>query len=279
MRTITRAVAFDPGGWTAARQAEVMELFDSLADGWHTRDAPGREAPLIDALDRGLPAAAGAFEALRLQAAVLSASTTEVPVVSADGPPPIAARPGFVSGGPIRRPPTADDLLARLTDERNQTAAPLLEDDDPFSGPSVEHAAATARSSHRVCVDVGAAIGLASQILADRFPAVVSVDLSSEMLALAPSEPALRVQADASRLPFDAGQVDVLVLSNAFLFPTEVDRALAPEGVVVWVSSRGPDTPIYLSADDVSQALPGEWDGVASQAGWGTWSVHWRTPA
>ena len=27
---------------------------------------------------------------------------------------------------------------------------------------------------------------------------------------------------------------------------------------------------------EVDLALPGEWSGVASAAGWGTWSVHWR---
>ena len=61
-----------------------------------------------------------------------------------------------------------------------------------------------------------------------------------------------------------------------FLFPAEVDRVLAPEGVVVWVNSRGSETPIHLTADEVDRALPGHWDGVASRAGWGTWSVHRR---
>jgi hypothetical protein len=47
---------------------------------------------------------------------------------------------------------------------------------------------------------------------------------------------------------------------------------------VVWVNSRGTGTPIHLLASEVDAALPGAWTGVASTAGWGTWSVHWRTP-
>jgi hypothetical protein len=97
------------------------------------------------------------------------------------------------------------------------------------------------------------------------------------MIRLVPPGPALPVQADGSRLPLADGALGALILVNMFLFPAEVDRVLAPPGVVVWVNSRGPETPIHLTADEVDRALPGSWDGVSSQAGWGTWSVHWRS--
>ena len=190
MREITRAVAFDPDGWTPERQARVVELFDSLAPEWNTRDVPGRELPMLDALDRGL----------------------------AQAPP-----------------------------------APRL-----------------------VAVELGGGTGLYSGALAERFPTLVSVDISSEMIRLVPPGPVLPVQADGSRLPFAGGAIDALVLVNMFLFPAEVERVLAADGVVIWVNSRGPDTPIHLTADEVDSALVGAWDGVASTAGWGTWSVHWR---
>ena len=61
------------------------------------------------------------------------------------------------------------------------------------------------------------------------------------------------------------------------VYPAEVDRVLGTDGVVVWINSRGSDTPIHLTAAEVDEALPGTWAGVASRAGWGTWSVHWRT--
>jgi SAM-dependent methyltransferase len=192
MREVTRAVAFDPDAWTDERRLQVAALFDSLAPEWNSRGGPGREAPLRDALDRGLAAA----------------------------------------------PP----------------------------------------ASRRTCLDIGAGTGLYSDVLTARFDVVWSVDLAGDMLRLAPPSAAVRVQADASRLPVPDGSVDVLVLANCFLFPREVPRVLGSRGVVVWVSSRGADTPIHLTAEEVDQVLPGAWDGVASRAGWGTWSVHWRAP-
>ena len=57
MRAVTRSVAFEPGWWDDDRRREVAAFFDALAPGWGSHDVPGREAPLIDALDRGLAAA------------------------------------------------------------------------------------------------------------------------------------------------------------------------------------------------------------------------------
>lgn len=190
MRAVTRAVAFDPDGWTPERQAEVVELFDRLAPEWSTRDVAGRELPIVDALERGL----GAL-------------------------PPASA------------------------------------------GQALE---------------LGGGTGLYSAALAERFGTLVTLDISWEMIRLVPAGAALPVQGDGSRLPFADGAIDALILVNMFLFPAEVDRVVAPGGVVVWVNSRGPETPIHLTAAEVDEALPGAWDGVASQAGWGTWSVHRR---
>lgn len=190
MRAVTRAVAFDPDGWTPERQAEVVALFDSLAPEWSTRDVAGRELPIIDALDRGLDAL-----------------------------------------GPGRR---------------------------------------------TFALELGGGPGLYSSIMAERFATLVTLDLSWEMVRLVPEGPAHPVQGDGSKLPFADGSVDALVLVNMFLFPAEVERVVAPDGVVVWVNSRGTETPIHLTAHEVDEALGGRWDGVASEAGWGTWSVHRR---
>ncbi len=57
MRTVTRQVAFESGGWTPARRDKVGALFDGLAAEWHTRRQPEHRDTLIDALGRGLAAA------------------------------------------------------------------------------------------------------------------------------------------------------------------------------------------------------------------------------
>jgi len=122
-------------------------------------------------------------------------------------------------------------------------------------------------------VEVGSGIGAYSSLIAERFERVIAIDLSLEMLKRAPAGPAHRVQADGASLPVGDSSAAAIVLINAFLFPAEVERALAPDGTLVWVNSSGEQTPIYLSVDDLVARLPGEWAGAASRAGEGHWCV------
>lgn len=122
-------------------------------------------------------------------------------------------------------------------------------------------------------VEVGSGTGAYSQLLAEHFSPVVAIDLSLAMLQLAPAGPARRVQGDGSRLPLADASATAIVLINAFLFPGEIERVLAPAGVVMWVNSSGEHTPIYLSVEDLVAALPGTWTGVSSRAGQGHWCV------
>lgn len=124
-----------------------------------------------------------------------------------------------------------------------------------------------------VAIEVGSGIGNYSGLLAERFRTVAAVDLSLRMLRLAPAAPATRIHADAADLPFRAGYADAVVLVNALLFPAEVDRVLAPDGSVAWVNISGDQTPIYLRSEEVAAVLPGQWRGVASRAGQGSWCV------
>ena len=123
------------------------------------------------------------------------------------------------------------------------------------------------------CVELGSGTGLGTARLAPRFGSVVAVDLSAGMLRHAPPELAHRVHGDSSELPVRSGAVDVLVLVNMLLFPSEVDRVLGADGALVWVNSYAEETPIHLPADDVVAALPGDWIGTASRSGSGTWCV------
>jgi ubiquinone/menaquinone biosynthesis C-methylase UbiE len=129
------------------------------------------------------------------------------------------------------------------------------------------------------CIEIGAGTGRATGALVDVFADIVALDLADEMLRLFGEPRAARVRGDASQLPFAAGSADALVLVNAFLFPDEVDRVLAPGGAVIWVNTLAEDTPIHLPVHDVLAALPGSWRAVTSEAGWGMWAVVRRAAA
>jgi hypothetical protein len=126
------------------------------------------------------------------------------------------------------------------------------------------------------CIEVGSGAGVATPVIVEALRDVVALDLSFEMLAVAGSE-APRVRADCSVLPIRSRSIAVVALINMFLFPAEVDRVLVPEGVLLWVSTLGDATPIYLPPADVMRALPGKWEGATADAGWGTWLVARRT--
>jgi len=124
----------------------------------------------------------------------------------------------------------------------------------------------------RPCLELGSGIGLFTDRIVDRFGRghVVAVDLSYEMLTRAPADLAPRAQADAARLPFRDATFGTAVLVNMLLFPREMARVAT---TLVWVNTVGDATPIHLSAEEVETALPGAWEGVQAEAGWGTWAV------
>jgi SAM-dependent methyltransferase len=120
------------------------------------------------------------------------------------------------------------------------------------------------------CLEVGSGTGLATPAIAGHFDTVVGVDLSIEMLRRAAGT---RVLGDGSALAFAADSFDSAVLVNALLFPKELARVLSPHATLVWVNTRGAETPIYLPPEDVVAAMPGKWTGVAAEAGLGLWAV------
>ncbi len=106
----------------------------------------------------------------------------------------------------------------------------------------------------RVVVDAGAGTGHASRALQRRYPKalVMAIDTSHSMLLAAGPRRSwlrrfVRVCADAERLPFADGAVD-LIMSNLMLQWCDPDRAfaefrrvLAPQGLLTF-TSLGPDT-------------------------------------
>jgi malonyl-CoA O-methyltransferase len=107
----------------------------------------------------------------------------------------------------------------------------------------------------RRVLDLGTGTGKAARVVAKRFPQaeVVGVDLSPAMIEQArrvlPAELSGRVRfdvADASRLPFEDGAFDLVLLLNMIPFFEELARVTAPGARVVAASSFGPQTPIYV---------------------------------
>ena len=122
-------------------------------------------------------------------------------------------------------------------------------------------------------IELGSGTGAGARLLQGVVREQVSVDLSEQMLAHAPTGLAPKVRADSSRLPFIDDAAGVVLMINMLLFPAEVDRILGPDGHVVWINTLGDQTPIHLPPADVAEALPGDWTGVASKAGTGSWAV------
>jgi SAM-dependent methyltransferase len=122
-------------------------------------------------------------------------------------------------------------------------------------------------------LELGSGTGAGTRILHGRVREQISVDLSAGMLAHAPDGLAPKVRADSSLLPFGADSFDAILMINMILFPAEVDRVLRPDGVIVWVNTKGDQTPIHLPPGDVERALPGTWEGVTARAGTGLWAA------
>lgn len=127
-----------------------------------------------------------------------------------------------------------------------------------------------------VALELGSGLGTYSDFVAQRFAVAVAAELSESMHHLARRTAAARILSDGSRLPMSDASLGAIVLINCFLFPAEVDRVLAPGGVLVWVNSSGESTPIHLSTQDVVSALPFDVIGVEARAGIGTWCALHR---
>jgi len=126
-------------------------------------------------------------------------------------------------------------------------------------------------------LELGSGTGAGTRVLSGQVGSLIAFDLAAEMLSHAPGELAPRVRGDASVLPFGDNAFDNVLMVNMLLFPSEVDRVLAPGGTVVWVNTLGDQTPIHLPAADVLEALPGSWEGVTANAGTGLWATLRRS--
>ena len=133
------------------------------------------------------------------------------------------------------------------------------------------------------CLEVGSGTGIQTPTLVAHFDEVLSIEIAPEMFRQTPSGSSTRVLADAASLPLGDGTLDAIVCVNAPLFAPEYSRVLARAGAVVFVSTRGSQTPIYLAPADVVAALASLGDrrftATTARAGQGTWTVARRDAA
>jgi SAM-dependent methyltransferase len=113
-------------------------------------------------------------------------------------------------------------------------------------------------------LDLGTGTGGAAFAVARRFPEaeVVGADIAERMIEGArhnlPDELRERVRfdvADAAQLPYADGEFDLVGLSNMIPFFDELERVIAPAGLLIVAFSGGAGTPIYVPPDRLRREL------------------------
>jgi len=165
-----------------------------------------------------------------------------------------------------------DSFAATWTEERGDyRPAPLIDalerGDPPAEGR---------------CLELGSGTGILTPSLRSRWPEVVCLDLSMQMLRR--QRHGRQVQGDASSLPLADASFDVVVVGDGPLFAAEIVRVLRDVGTVIWSNALGSGAPYHLKTSVICDALASasptaNWTGVESEALWGSWVVLHRRPA
>ena len=180
--------------------------------------------------------------------------------------------------------PSDQNAARELIDSYESMAAGWSQWAERFPGYTrpVRAGLAFARERHRA-VELCCGSGQATRVLVSAGYAVVALDSSPSMLAGLPTGPGLpmtvqvgRVRADVRRLPFADGSCPLLVGLNAVLVPAEVRRALRADGQLLWCSSFGAGTPLYLAPEEILDHLGPDWSCQYGLAGWGEWVLAAR---
>jgi len=131
-------------------------------------------------------------------------------------------------------------------------------------------------------VEVCCGTGQATPLLAAFAPLVVAVDASPAMLAEgiggpSPVPGARPVAADVRALPFRDRSIPLLLALNGVPCVREFDRVLASDGRLLWCTSFGAGTPLYVEPQRLADLFGAGWTGVTGRAGNGDWTVLQRS--
>jgi hypothetical protein len=116
--------------------------------------------------------------------------------------------------------------------------------------------------------------GQATAPLTGVTPSVMATDINASMLTRAPALPEVQyVASDVRALPVQNLSVPLLVGLNAVPFVPELDRVIARDGQLLWCTSFGSGTPLYVEPDRLLRIFGEGWHGEAGRAGHGEWML------
>ncbi|MBX6722240.1 MAG: class I SAM-dependent methyltransferase [Dactylosporangium sp.] len=130
----------------------------------------------------------------------------------------------------------------------------------------------------RTVLEVSCGSGQATPLLDAYARLVLATDASRVMLADAPRT--LRhthyALVDVRRLPLRTGSIDLIVGLNAVPHVDEFARVLAPRGQLLWCTSFGAGTPLYIEVERFVHLMGPDWRADAGRAGHGEWLLLTR---
>jgi SAM-dependent methyltransferase len=162
------------------------------------------------------------------------------------------------------------DELAEIYD----TQAPEWTDwalSQPWYNAPVRAGLAHARAA-AWAFEVGCGTGQATAPLTGFTPRIIATDANQSMIGRAPRLPEARyVVCDVRALPLADGTVPLLVGLNAIPHIAEFERVIAADGQLLWCTSFGAGTPLYVEPERLLALFGPGWRGEAGRAGHGDW--------
>lgn len=122
--------------------------------------------------------------------------------------------------------------------------------------------------------EVSCGTGEATPLLAAYSGRVIATDANLAMLRLAPPRAGVEyLRSDVRALPLRDASVPLLVGLNAIPHIKEFTRVIANGGQLLWCTSYGPGTPLYVEPERLLRLFGPDWTGEAGRAGHGDWML------
>jgi len=204
------------------------------------------------------------------------------PVEVPDAPPPelnASTHRSRVALERVLADPADDKAWAELAVTYDEMASEWTEwaETQPWYAAAVAAGLQHARPVDWI-VEIGCGTGQATELLSRVGTPVLATDINVSMLRGAPVLPHVRyLAADVRCLPFPDASVPLLVSLNGVPDFREFGRVLGVGGQLLWCTSFGPGTPLYLPPDRVADMLGPDWTTEAGHAGHGDWILAVRT--